>query len=89
MNTNMDFQARVNPVYTTGKGTAGCLAQAGNRDAAAIVGRMDLSELSSKGNQVPDIIRKGYAVALEARYEISNEMIRKEDKPYVIDLPCG
>ena len=89
MDTKIELQARVNPVYTTGKGTAGCLAQAGNRDAAAIVGRMDLSELSSKGNEVPEIIKKGYAVALEARYEISNEMIRKENKPYVIDLPCG
>ncbi|MBQ6482452.1 MAG: hypothetical protein IJI45_15190 [Anaerolineaceae bacterium] len=45
MDAKKEFQARVNPVYTTGKGTAGCLAQAGNRDAAAIVGKMDLSEL--------------------------------------------
>ena len=89
MDTAKEFQARVNPVYTTGKGTASCLAQAGNKDAAAIVGKMDLSELAAKGNQVPDIIRKGYATALEARYEISNEMIRRENKPYLIDLPCG
>ena len=65
MDTKKEFQARVNPVYTTGKGTAGCLAQAGNIDAAASVGRMDLSELSSKGNEVPEIIKKGYAVALK------------------------
>ena len=88
MDAKKEFQARVNPVYTTGKGTAGCLAQAGNRDAAAIVGKMDLSELPSKGN-IPDIIRKGYAVALDARFGISNEMIRRENKPYVVDLPCG
>ena len=88
MDSKKEFQTRVNPVYTTGKGTAGCLAQAGNRDAAAIVGKMDLSELPSKGN-IPDIIRKGYAVALDARFGISNEMIRRENKPYVVDLPCG
>lgn len=89
MDTKKEFQARVNPVYTTGKGTAGCLARAGNRDAAAIVGKMDLSEFSAQRNQIPDIVRKGYAVALEARYEISNEMIRREGRPYLIDLPCG
>ena len=89
METKKEFQARVNPVYTTGKGTAGCLAQAGNRDAAAIMGKMDRSELPSSGKEIPEIIKKGYAIALEARYEISNEMIRKENKPNVIDLPCG
>ncbi len=89
MDTKKEFQARVNPVYTTGKGTAGCLAQAGNRDAAAIVGKMDFSQFSAQKNQVPDIVRKCYAVALEARYEISNEMIRRENKPNLIDLPCG
>lgn len=91
MDTLKEFQARVNPVYTTGKGTTGCLAQAGNRDAISIVSRMDLSELNERAGVagVPEIIRKGYAIALEARYEISNEMILRENHPWVIDLPSG
>ena len=91
MSTSKDFQARVNPIYTTGNGTAGSLAKAGNRDAVSIVSTMDLSELKEQagGVTVPEIIRQGYAVALEARYEISNEMILRENHPWVIDLPSG
>ena len=91
MDTLKEFQTRVNPVYTTGKDTTGCLAQAGNRDAISIVSRMDLSELNERAGVagVPEIIRKGYAIALEARYEISNEMILRENHPWVIDLPSG
>lgn len=89
MESAKEFQMRVNPIYTTGKGTTACLAKAGNMNAAAIIGKMDVSELASSKQEVPEIIRKCYAVALESRYEISNEMIRRADKPYVVDLPSG
>lgn len=85
-----DFQARVNPVYTTGKGTTAMLAASGNKEAGMIVSKMDLSELNRQdSNEVPPQIRKCYVVSLEARYEISNEMIRRVNKPNVIDLPSG
>lgn len=85
-----EFQAKVNPVYTTGKGTTAMLAASGNREAGMIVSKMDLSELARQGsNEVPPQIQKCYVVSLEARYEISNEMIRKANKPNVIDLPSG
>lgn len=84
-----DYQAIVNPVYTTGKGTAFSLAASGNKDALSIVSKLDASELAGQRSEVPAQIKRGYAVALEARYEISNEMIRREGRPNIIDLPSG
>lgn len=88
--TTKEFQAKVNPVYTTGKGTAVMLAASGNKEAGMIVSKMDLSELArGNSNAVPPEIKKCYIVSLEARYEISNEMIRRVNKPNIIDLPSG
>ncbi len=43
--SNKELQSKVNPIFTTGKGTASSLAQSGNKDAAAIVSKMDLSDI--------------------------------------------
>ena len=87
--TKKEYQALANPVYTTGKGTALTMASVGNKDAMSIVSKMDLSELAGQRGNVPPEIKRGYAIALEARYEVSNEMIRRENKPVIIDLPSG
>lgn len=84
-----ELQAKVNPVYTTGKGTAAMLAAAGNMDAAAIVSKMDMSGLARGDKPVPQEIQRAYVVGLQARYEISNNMIINANKPNVIDLPSG
>lgn len=84
-----EYQAMANPVYTTGKGTAFTMASVGNKDAVSIVSKMDVSELAGQRGTVPPEIKRGYAIALEARYEVSNEMIKREDKPFIIDLPSG
>lgn len=84
-----ELQAKVNPVFTTGKGTASMLAAAGNKDAAAIVSKIDMTGLGRGINPLPQEVQRAYVVGLQARYEISNNMIINADKPNVIDLPSG
>ncbi len=87
--SNKELQARVNPIFTTGKGTASSLAHAGNKDAVAIVSKMDLSEIKSGAIKAHPLMLKGFSTSLEARYEISNQLILRENKPNIIDLPSG
>lgn len=86
--SDKELQARVNPIFTTGKGTITSLAQAGNKDAIAILSKMDISDIQGVAAP-PQIILKAFSIGLEARYEISNRMILKEKKKNIIDLPSG
>lgn len=84
-----DSMARSNPIYETGKGTAFSLAHSGNKDAMAILSKIDLRVDAPNGTEVPPSVQKGFTIALESRYEISNQLMLREGKPYIIDLPSG
>ncbi len=87
--TNKELREKVNPIFNTGKGTASSLAHSGNKDAMAIVSHMDLSGTVPEGVEPSPILMKGFSICLEARYEITNQMILRENKPNLIDLPSG
>ena len=84
-----ELQKIVNPIYTTAKGTVMTLAVSGDKNAIALCPYLELEDIQ-KGNQaLPEIIRKVYATAQEARFKIYNNAVLRRNEPVVVDLPSG
>lgn len=87
---NKDLLTQVNPVFLTAKGCIGLLAQAGNRDAQALLPYIDMAALvAAQGMQTPPEIVRAYMVALEARFHYSNLAALESGCDVIVDLPCG
>ena len=65
-----ELQKIVNPIYTTAKGTVMTLAVGGDSNAIALYPYLELEEIQNGNNALPEIIRKVYAAAQEARSTI-------------------
>lgn len=84
-----ELQKIVNPIYTTAKGTVMTLAVGGDSNAIALYPYLELEEIQNGNNALPEIIRKVYAAAQEARFKIYNNAVLSRNEPVVVDLPSG
>lgn len=84
-----ELQKIVNPIYTTAKGTVMTLAAGGDRNAIALCPYLELEEVRKGNRALPEIIRKVYAAAQEARFKIYNNAVLSRNEPVVVDLPSG
>ncbi len=98
-----DVLARINPIYKNEQEYIKHLAAAGVENALKIYEALDLGkDIGNPGEVTPDlkeladdpglsytVIEKSIEVADEARFLMTNEMIRGYEPTNVIELPCG
>ena len=89
-----DQLARINPLYLREQEYLKHLADAGIDSAEKLYNNLEYNELigDPSGDTIPGqsaLVQKCLRVADEARYLMTNEMIRGYEPTNVIELPCG
>lgn len=98
-----DVLARINPIYKNEQEYLKHLASAGTANALALYKELEfgddigmpgemtpgLSALSEEYGASYSVIEKGIEIADEARFLMTNEMIRGYEPTNIIEIPCG
>ena len=83
---------RVNPVFNTAKMTIFQLAETGNKDAARIAEKLNLSfdqtQNSASSKASPEQMTAAL-IMMETRYRTMEALAKKTGYDTVVDLPCG
>ena len=82
----------VNPVYSTGVGTASMLAARGDKDAVALMQKIHTQEGrqgQGAASAMPAALANCFCIGQQARYEIYNALADRSGKANIVDLPCG
>ena len=83
----------VNPIYSTGKGTASMLAVRGDKDAVELMKQINTEEnrqgQESNSSKMPETLANSFCIGQQARYEIYNALAARFGKTNIVDLPCG
>lgn len=83
----------VNPIYSTGKGTASMLAARGDKDAVELMKQINTEEnrqgQESNSSKMPETLANSFCIGQQARYEIYNALAARFGKTNIVDLPCG
>lgn len=83
----------VNPIYSTGKGTASMLAVRGDKDAVELMKQINTEEnrqgQGSSSSAMPETLANSFCIGQQARYEIYNALAARFGKTNIVDLPCG
>lgn len=89
---NLNLLEQVNPVFNTAKMTVFQLASMGDKDAAEIVGKLNLTfeetQNSSTSKTSPELMALNN-IMLETRYRTSVAIAQHIGYQTFVDLPCG
>ena len=89
---NQDILEQTNPVFNTAKMTLFQLADAGNKDAAAIAGKLGLTREGTQNSRTTTASPEQMAAAsllIETRYRTMGILAEGAGCDVCVDLPCG
>ncbi len=85
---DQDFLERINPVFNTAKMTLFQLASAGDKNAAEIVEKLNLTREGTQADITAEELQTN-AIILETRYRTMGALAEKSGYATEVDLPCG
>ena len=90
--TDQNILEQTNPVFNTAKMTLFQLADAGNKDAAAICEKLGLTKEETQNSRTttasPEQMEAA-ALLIETRYRTMGALAEKSGCDHYVDLPCG
>ena len=85
---DQSFLERINPVFNTAKMTLFQLASAGDKNAAVIAEKLNLTREGTQDNVTPEELLNN-AIILETRFRTMGALAEKSGYATEVDLPCG